>query len=164
MDALWGLIGTLIGALASIGTTWITTRNAATQQIASAEYSRAEQNRAFQRETLLELQTAVSDLMRLVSRAHLEYRQAFHAGTAWGRHMLGEELDADIGTSFRKVSVLNARVADDQLRTNVKLAMESAAKVSEAVDESSAIYQFSVAVDVGAKLMDRIGDSLRKQY
>jgi len=71
MDAIWGLIGALIGALASIATTWITTCNASTQQIASAEYARSEQNRAFQRETLLELQMAVSDLMRLVSRAQL---------------------------------------------------------------------------------------------
>lgn len=149
MDALWGLIGTLIGALASIGTTWITTRNAATQQIASAEYARAEQNRAFQRQTLLELQTAVSDLMRLVSCAHLEDRQAFHAGTAWGRNMLSEALDADTGTAFRKVALLTARVADDQLRADVKLAMGSAAKVSASVDESSAISQFSGAMHLG---------------
>ena len=164
MEALWGLIGTLIGALASIGTTWITVRNAATQQIASVEYARAEQNRAFQRETLLELQTAVIDLMRLVSRAHLEDRQAFRAGTPWGRNMLSEALDADMGTLFRKVALFTARVADEQLRADVKFAIESAATVSVAHDESSAISQFAQAMHLGTNLMEQIGDRLRKQY
>jgi len=164
MDALWGLIGTLIGALASVGTTWITTRNAATQQIASAEYARDEKNRAFQRETLLDLQAAVSEMFRLIARAHLQDRKAFRDGTAWGRNMLDEDLDADMGAAFRKVSLLTARVVDDQLREEVKLAVESAAKVSVAVDERSAIDQFSVAMDGGTSLMERIGDSLRKQY
>jgi hypothetical protein len=78
--------------------------------------------------------------------------------------MLDEDLDADMGAAFRKVSLLTARVVDDQLREEVKLAVESAAKVSVAVDERSAIDQFSVAMDGGTSLMERIGDSLRKQY
>jgi hypothetical protein len=164
MDAIWGLIGALIGALASIATTWITTCNASTQQIASAEYARSEQNRAFQRETLLELQMAVSDLMRLVSRAQLEDRKAFHAGTEWRRNMLDQALDADMGISFRDVSLLTARVADDQLRADVKSAIESAAKVSLAAEGSAAVRQFDGAMHVGMRLMERIGDSLRKQY
>jgi hypothetical protein len=164
MEALWGLIGTLIGALASIGTTWITTRNAATQQIASAEYARAEQNRAFQRETLLQLQTEVSDLLRLVARAHLQDRKAFQAGSPWGHNMLDSDLDADMGTSFKKVSILTARVVDEQLRADVKLAVESVAGVSGAVDESSALSRFATAMHMGTSLMERIGDSLRKQY
>lgn len=84
MDAVWGLIGTLIGALASIGTTWITARNASTLPITIAERARDEQNRTFQRETLLELQMTVSDILRLVSRAHFQDRMAFRSGIAWG--------------------------------------------------------------------------------
>ena len=164
MDAVWGLIGTLIGALASIGTTWITARNASTQQIAIAERARDEQNRTFQRETLLELQTAVSDILRLVSRAHFQDLVAFRSGTTWGRNMLDDALDAEMGTTFRKISLLTARVVDDQLRQEIQQAVASAAHVSAAVDEQSAMGQLSIAMDAGSALMGRIGVNLRQQY
>ncbi|WP_133990898.1 hypothetical protein [Janthinobacterium sp. 75] len=164
MEAIWGLIGTLIGALASIGTTWITARNASTLQIAIAERARDEQNRTFQRETLLELQMAVSDILRLVSRAHFQGRMAFRSGTAWGRNMIDDALDAEMGTTFRKVSLLTARVVDDQLRQEVQQAVASAARVSAAVDEHSAIAQVTIAMNAGTALMERIDINLRQQY
>jgi len=63
--------------------------------------------------------------------------------------MLDQALDADMGISFRDVSLLTARVADDQLRADVKSAIESAAKVSLAAEGSAAVRQFDGAMHVG---------------
>jgi hypothetical protein len=164
MEAVWGFIGTLVGALASIGTTYITGRNAVILQTVTAERARDEQNRILQRETLLNLQDAVSDTLRLVARAHLEDRQAYRAGTSWGRNMLGEDIDEAMRISFRRVSLLTARVADDSLRQSVKGALAIADGVSHAADEKSAMHQFSLAMEAGGAIMESIGDCLRKQY
>lgn len=163
-SAVWGLIGTVIGTLASIGTNYMTARNEATLQVLNADRTREDQKRAFQRETLLELQDAVSNALRFVARAHLEDRKAYRTGTAWGRNMLDEEIADGMRVSFRQVSLLTARVVDDQLRYDVKQAMAIASAVTDADDEDSAINGFSKAVDTGNHLMERIGECLRKQY
>jgi hypothetical protein len=70
--AAWGVIGTAVGALASIGTTWLTNRNSANLQASAKAAERVETQRAFQRQTLLELQDAFHDAIRLAARVHLE--------------------------------------------------------------------------------------------
>lgn len=89
---------------------------------------------------------------------------AFRSGTTWGRNMLDDALDAEMGTTFRKISLLTARVVDDQLRQEIQQAVASAAHVSAAVDEQSAMGQLSIAMDAGTALMGRIGVNLRQQY
>jgi hypothetical protein len=71
-SAIWGLIGTVVGALASIGTTWLTTISSSKLQKEKAQEDRLERANAFQRETLLELQEALHDTLRLVSRAYIQ--------------------------------------------------------------------------------------------
>ena len=78
--------------------------------------------------------------------------------------MIDDALDAEMGTTFRKVSLLTARVVDDQLRQEVQQTVASAARVSAATDEHSAIGQLSIAMDSGTALMERIGINLRQQY
>ena len=70
--ATWGaigaLIGTVVGAAASVVTAYIATRHAASLQAADDQARRRDQGRAFQRDTLLALQEALSDLLRLEAR------------------------------------------------------------------------------------------------
>jgi hypothetical protein len=114
--AIWGLIGTVIGAFASIATTWLSTKSSAAQQEARVQGERLERANAFQRETLLELQEAIHDALRLAHRAYIEDCDSFRKGTPWSKAMLGEELNESIRLAFRKVSILVERVADDSVR------------------------------------------------
>lgn len=164
MEAVWGFIGTLIGALASIGATYVTARTAGAQQIASSERDRDEKNRTFQLTTLLTLQEEIVDILRLVARAHHDERIAFRAGVAWGRTILDNDLDESIRVSFRQISLLSARLVDGQLRQDVKLFVEITTRVNLSASENSAIYELSQAGDAGIDLMEKIGESLRKQY
>lgn len=82
MDAaIWGFIGTVVGtvvgASASILTTFINARNSARLQENADTLQRLERAREFQRTNLLELQEALSQHMRLIGRAHLEDVESF---------------------------------------------------------------------------------------
>ena len=72
----WGflgtIVGTIVGASASIITTLITGRYSIKLQKDAISHERNERAREFQRNNLLELQNVLSSHMRLVTRAHLE--------------------------------------------------------------------------------------------
>lgn len=92
-SAWWGMLGTFVGAAASIATTAITSRNSVLLQVAAARRESLEKHRNFQRETLLELQDAVHDEMRAATKAYLHDGREFRKTGEWGRSLLGEELN-----------------------------------------------------------------------
>ena len=54
MDAaVWGLIGTVVGALASIGTAWLAAHSTSRRELAKLDAERTERMHGFQRQTLL---------------------------------------------------------------------------------------------------------------
>ena len=80
MDAaIWGLIGTVVGAAASIVTTWLATRTSYRLQQDKLREERAKRASAFQRQTLIELQEEFHDALRLINRAHIEDLRAHGA-------------------------------------------------------------------------------------
>lgn len=128
MDAaLWGLLGTIVGAVASIATTWLSGRSSHTLQQDRGREERAQQASSFQRQTLLELQEAIHDALRLVSQAHIEDREAHRATKEWGKNMLSDEVNEGIRLAQRRVAILVERVSDDDLRAKVKALMASTA-------------------------------------
>jgi len=143
--ALWGLIGTCVGAAASIGTTALTTWGAYRQHSKAAQQARQLQAAAFQRETLLEVQESIHDLMRMTNKWYLD------------RVALGENAsppeqdDENLRVVQRRLAILNERIADDELRNAVRdlrwnlnsVAMGSVeAHVSAAM--AGSVQQFSV--------------------
>ena len=54
--ALWGFLGTIVGAMVSIATSWINSRNETERQRQANSFERLERARAFQRDNLLNLQ------------------------------------------------------------------------------------------------------------
>ena len=82
-SALWGLLGTIAGAAASIATTVIASRNAASLQSTAATLEREEKARAFQRDTLIELQDAVHDELRAVALVYLADDAAYRESRTW---------------------------------------------------------------------------------
>jgi hypothetical protein len=139
--AVWGVIGTIVGAGTSIATTYLTNRNAATLQSNANSVQRLENQRAFQRQTLLEIQDAFHDSIRLFARAHLEQVADFKRSGTWGRGMLPDEINEDLRLANRKVGLLLERVADDTVRETVKVVMAEANTIllAESREDSGAL-------------------------
>ena len=165
MDAaIWGLIGTLVGALASIATTWISSRHSLHIQEQAKSLERIEQGRAFQRQNFLELQDVMHDAMRMVTRAHLEDESWFKKNGEWGRTFLSEEVNEGLRLTGRKVSLLIERVADDALRSDLKAAAEASTKVLLATSQREAEAAYGNASALVQYAMEHIGRVLRSVY
>lgn len=163
-SAIWGLIGTVVGALASIGTTWLSNLSSHNLQEAKVTAERAERAHAFQRETLLALQEAIHDALRLIARAYIEDHQAHVAGNEWGKNNLPEEVNEGIRLAQRKVAILVERVSDDPLRNAVKATMNIAAKVLFANDFGEAEKRFFTVTAEAMLNLEQLGVVLRRHY
>jgi hypothetical protein len=162
--ALWGLIGTIVGALASIGTTWISGRHAVSLQRQAASLDRLERARAFQRETLIELQDALHDALRMVTRAHLEDVAAFKKGEKWGSSFLSAEVNEGVRLAARRVSILIERVANDALRSDLKKIAGATGQVCLANSEAEGQASLEHAYATGNNVTQHIGSVLRSLY
>ena len=162
----WGFIGTIVGTIsgasASILTTVITERNLRHIKRDEALFAREEKAKEFQFSNLLKLQDVLSSTMRLIARAHMEDREHFRQ-----RHspsdvsMLSEELDNELLMSSKELSILSERIADDELRENIKLLrtkMTSVVVAESAEDSGAAFKSLSYAFD---ESMAEIGMVLR---
>jgi hypothetical protein len=163
-SAVWGLIGTIVGALASIGTTWLSGRHSLALQEQATSLDRVEQARAFQRQNLLELQDALHDALRLVGRAHFEDLASFSKGGEWGRSLLSEEVDEGFRIAQRKVLILIERVADDDLRSRLKKTMQSTGNVMFAQNQPESVAALKAVSGMTQDTLEQIGRVLRALY
>ncbi len=165
MDAAgWGLIGTLVGAGASIATTFLSNRHSAALHASSSREERLERGRAFQRQTLLELQDAFHDAIRLIALTQLEDIRAFHSSGSWARQRLPDDLAENLRTANRRVMLLVERVADDSVRTSVKGVMNRANSVAYAASKEESIAVFDTATFESVTAIELIGEKLRGLY
>ncbi len=162
--ALWGLLGTIAGAAASIATTVISSRNAASLQSAAATLERDEKARAFQRDTLIELQDAVHDELRSVTLVYLADDLAYRETLTWGRKMLGEELNTKVHLKGGRALLLSERIADDELREHLKSLRKLLTEVQMARDAATAEQAHMAAMGMGTRVMAHIGTVLRSLY
>jgi hypothetical protein len=162
--AIWGLLGTIVGALASIGTTFIQTRNTHALQRSVAQIEREERRRFFQRDTIVELQDTLHDLYRMVTRAFLEDEALFRKHGTWGNHPLSEEVNDGVRVLRRRLIILVGRVADDELRGEINAASEALMGMTMARTQEEATRLYPVVTSQGARIMERIGRGLRAQY
>jgi hypothetical protein len=163
-SAAWGLIGTIVGALASIGTTWLASRSTESLQQQRAREDRAERASAFQRQTLLELQEALHDALRLVTRAHIQDREAAKRGDAWRSGRLGADLDEELRLAYRKVAILAERIADDSLRSGVKDLMAKTNAVLNAFTESESKDTLEQSYALAEEVLQSVGTALRGHF
>lgn len=167
--AIWGFIGTVVGAVvgasASIFTTFITARNSAHLQENADTLQRLERAREFQRTNLLELQEALSQEMRLIGRAHLEDLESFRKSENDGRsNLLSEELNQELMLSRRKVAILTERVSDDILRDNLKALRQNMSNVLMAKSENESRIMIKEAGNSFEQFMQQLGLVLRINY
>lgn len=163
-SAIWGFIGTLIGAAASLATTYLTNRNSIQMQSQAKEHERREAAKAFQRQTLLELQDAFHNAIRLATRAHLADAEAHRKGSAWGRQLLPEGLSEDIRLCNRQVNLLVERVSDDAVRSSIKAMMREVTMVSFLESERESQAALDRIANESLIALEDLGKTLRSLY
>lgn len=161
-SAVWGLLGAIVGASASIATAWLAARSSFELQRKKSAEDRAERASSFQRQTLLEVQEAIHDALRLASRAHHEDLKAYRATKEWGKNMLPDELSEGVRLAQRRVAILVERVADDQLRAAVKRLMNTTTAAVLARDEREAEFHMNAVASEAKSVLEGIGVVLRR--
>lgn len=163
-SAVWGLIGTVVGALTSIGTTWMASHNSTKLQKQADLDGRVERIRAFQRETLLELQEALHDALRLMSRAYIEDCASYEKTGNWASSRLSEEVNEGIRLAQRRVAIFTERVADDSLRMEIKNLMKLGNEMlfAHSRSESGAALDQLTLNSIG--VLEKLGIILRNTY
>ena len=165
MDAaIWGLIGTLLGASTSILTTVITNGNAFRLQNNSDILERTERARTFQRENLIQTQNSLQDFMRFIGRAHIEDHDAYLENGEWGKNMLGNEINEGIFISNQKLLTNIERIADDSLRAEIKSLWDVAHKTLFNNSARSAQSNLNEVISSYPKVMESLGRVLRSYY
>lgn len=163
-SAAWGLIGTAVGALASIATTWLTAQSTSKREMEKLREDRLERARAFQRQTLLELQDAIYDALRLTVRTYTEDLKAAKDGNPWGKTPLSAEVNEGLMLANRRVSILVERVVDDELRAKVKSLMQASTHITYSRSKDEAEFGMKRSDLETPPVFELIGQLLRKYY
>lgn len=170
MDAnLWGfigaVIGTLVGATASIVTTVINAKSTYKLQAQANSDSRLDRARDFHRSNLLELQEILSDHMRLIAKAHLAHAAFLDQyPNAPEEFRLSDELDESIRLANRKLSIRIERVADNTLREKIKAVRSVSNSVSDAKSADESYLMFQKAGEAYQEMETVLGAVLRSYY
>lgn len=162
--AIWGLLGTIVGAFASIATSWIGGRHAFGLQRQAVSEEQKERHRAFQRETLTQLQEALHDSLRMTTRAHLEDEASFKKSGDCRTSVLSKEVNEGVLIAGRRLNILIQRVANDGLRSDLKAIGEDMTRVIMAKSRPEADAALAHAYQAGDRVMERIGAVLRSYY
>lgn len=161
-SAIWSLLGAIVGAAASIATAWLAARSSYELQRKKSAEDRADRASSFQRETLLEVQEAIHDSLRLASRAHHEDLKAYRTTKEWGQNMLPDDLSEGVRLAQRRVAILVERIADDQLRVAVKGLMRTVTTALLAQTEREAEFHMNATAKESESLFEGIGVVLRR--
>jgi hypothetical protein len=158
------LVGAIVGASASIGTTFISSWNSSRLQMKADNFQRIERARIFQRDTLLKIQESIQDAMRNAGQMHHQDVLAHREGGVWQKSLLGEELNNKVLNVNRELSLLTERVSNDELRDNIKLFRNKLSDCLFTASEDKGGFKFKQATDSWTPLMEHIGKVLRENY
>lgn len=162
--ALWGFLGALVGAGASIATSWLNNHHELKRQQQANSLERIERARSFQRDNLLALQQTLQDGMRFLGRAHLEDERAFQQSGEWGKAMLPEDIAEGTREINAKLASLIQRVADDALRASIKSLHSQMTSCLSAGSREQALTALDNTSNSYNGLMEQLGQVLRALY
>jgi hypothetical protein len=160
VSALAVVVGAVLGFLGSVITEDRRNRSAAQRERAAREELRQQQRDDLQRQNLLDLQGAVSKMVRAVGKAYVFDTSNYKKHQKF--FLLGAELDQEAFESRVALSHLHARVRDDELRRLLDEMSTISAKMSipttiEKLEADMALFHKTIeAVD------ERMGAVLRQ--
>jgi hypothetical protein len=115
----------------------------------------------FQRQTLLDLQEAMSDLIRSTGAAHHQDTMAYRQTGKWQKHLLGEVLDESCHKAMRRTLILWVRVQDDSVREMVQRCRECASKVMVGPNKEDSDVALANMAKIFEELNPKIGELIR---
>ncbi|SEM36733.1 hypothetical protein SAMN05216319_3788 [Duganella sp. CF402] len=133
-------------------------------QSAKTRDERDERRRAFQRETILQVQDCFHDLMRFSARIYLSDLEAYRTNKDWKKNRLGPDLDEGFRLQNQKLSCLVERVFDDNLRSELRSLHSTVSSIaySENREHAEAIHHESASQFT--QTMKALGEVLRSNY
>ena len=159
--AIWGFVGTLVGALVSLLTTRFNNEHSAELKRIERAAVREQEARAFQRETLLRLQEELEPFTQFAFGVLLRGAGPAVAGIP------KEEATAARSEFFAhtaKLRVLLERVADDDLRVAIRAMLHTATSSVSTQDSWKALADHDDVIDQQIEIMQAIGRLLRSHY
>lgn len=163
-SALWGFLGTIVGVVSSVTTTYLTNKKSIDLQKDADLLKRNELSRVFQRETLLNLQDTLYETMRLIGQIQLEDTINYKKSGIWGKSQFSADINERFMLSMRKISILKERISNNQLRLNLDDLHENLNKPLFAKSEKESYILFKNIFDNFESFMKELGVVLRENY
>lgn len=160
--ALWGFLGTLVGAVVSFAATFLTAKNAANLQKEVAARESLVREQLMQRENYIELQIELNNLLRANAAIFVDDVERSKKGEAWPEIVTDADLSESARRAFAQVSMLNSRVTAHQVRQEVLNVRERLNFCLEARTYEEAHSRHQEAMIAGIDAIDRIGEEIRR--
>lgn len=166
--ASWGFIGTIlgtiVGASASIFATYLNGRNNINIQKSTEKFKREELFREFQRDNLLKLQDELTIGMRLIGKTHIESYEYFKKNNGWKGFRFSSDVDAGFNKAMQNLMKLTERVNNDELREKIIEIRKDMSSFSVSESEPKNNTYIIELANKFALLMSEIGIELRNNY
>lgn len=121
----------------------------------------AERRITFQRQTLLDLQEAMMQLLRSSGATHVQDVAGFRKDGKWQKRPLTEELNESSRLANARTSMLIVRVRDDSVRDLAQVVKNHATSVDYCSSEDESFKELKAMSSAFDKLNHRIGEILR---
>lgn len=156
----------LLGYATKAVSDWLQHRRTSERERQAREATRqeqlAERRSTFQRQTLLDLQEAMMQLVRATGAMHHQDVMAFRTTGTWQKQLFGEELAENSRLANARTSMLAVRVRDDSVRDLVQAVKNHATAAGMCASQDEGQRAMAGMGDAFEKLNQRIGEVLRK--
>jgi len=163
-SAIWAFLGTLLGAAASIATSWFAARSAQRLDGSKADRDRREKFNQFQRETLLELFDQIHQYLRFHTQAHFQDEKAFRKSGSWGTEEIPEDVNEGLTTCRRRISILSHRLSKQDLRQQIAKLISITCESDSCKSAELAEQIMRESTELFAQLNEDLGSELRRSY
>ncbi|EGQ8024385.1 hypothetical protein [Vibrio vulnificus] len=161
--AVWGFIGTIVGALASICTSAISSWNSHALAIKEKNFEREEMAKEFQRKTILELQKELPEYIRSCDQIYRNFRN-HHENTGRWEYSISDELDIENRNLTLRVINLIQRIENDELRESLVKLQNNCTACLFAKERGDADRFYAEFLQGFQGILELLGEVLRTTY
>jgi len=166
LGSLLPIFTLLLGYATSSLSEWLRDRRAREREREAREATRSDQlyerRTNFQRQTLLDLQDALMDLVRTAGAMHHKDVTAYRGTGRWQKQFYDEQLDESARFAQARTSMLNVRVRDEAIRELVKEVKDHINSAGAAANREDSERSLASMASTFEKLNQRLGQILRE--
>jgi hypothetical protein len=156
----------LLGYAAKTFADWVQHRRTSELERAARAEARQDQlferRTTFQRQTLLDLQDTIMQLMRTTGQMHHQDLMDFRKTGEWHKQLYPEEVSEIDRLANARTTVLAVRVSDESVRGLVAAVKDHATKVGISRSKEACELEMDAAMVEFERLNQRVGEVLRE--